>query len=53
MKKGDLLDVRYLEYTGSRLSHYLKNTGATELSERLHKYPEDSKSRMKMVEMFL
>ena len=53
LKKGDLPDVRSLEYTGSRLSHNLKNTRATELSERLHKYPEDSKSRLKLVEMFL
>ena len=53
LKKGDLPDVRSLEYTGSRLSHNLKNTRATELSERLYKYPEDSKSRLKLVEMFL
>ena len=31
----------------------MKNTRETELSERLHKYPEDSKSRLKLVEMFL
>ena len=53
LKKGDLPDVRSLEYTGSRLSHNLKNPRATELSERLHKYPEDSRSRLKLVEMFL
>ena len=27
LKKGDLPDVRSLEYTGSRLSHNLKNAG--------------------------
>ena len=27
LKKGDLPDVRSLEYTGSRLSHNLKNEG--------------------------
>ena len=36
LKKGDLPDVRSLEYTGSRLSQNLKNTRATELSERLY-----------------
>jgi len=30
----------------------LENKLATELSERLQKYPEDSKSRLKLVEMF-
>ena len=53
LKKSDIPDVRSLEYTASRLSHNLKNTNATELSDRLHKYPEDSKSRLKLVEMFL
>ena len=53
MKKGDFPDFRSLEYTRSRLWHNLKNSRATELSERLHNYPEDSKSRLKLVEMFL
>ena len=53
LKKGDLPDLRSLEYTGSRLSHNLKNKLATELSERLQKYPEDSKLRLKLVKMFL
>ena len=52
LKKGDLPHLRSLEYTVSRLSHNLKNTRATELSERLKKYPEDSKSRLKLIEMF-
>ena len=30
----------------------MENKLATELSERLQKYPEDSKSRLKLVEMF-
>ena len=42
-----------MEYTVSRLSHNLKNKLATELSERLQKYPEDSKLRLKLVKMFL
>ena len=35
LKKDDLPGVRSSEYTGSRLSHNLKNKLATELSERL------------------
>ncbi len=53
LKKGDLPSGKELEYTGSRLSQSLKNTRAKEISERLHKHPEDSKSRLKLVEMFL
>ena len=53
LKKGDLPSGKELEYTGSRLSQSLKNAQAKEISERLHKYPEDSKSRLKLVEMFL
>jgi len=53
LKKGDIPSGKELEYTGSRLSQSLKNTRAKEISERLHKHPEDSKSRLKLVEMFL
>ena len=53
LKKGDLPTGKILEFTGSRLSQSLKNTRAKEISERLHKHPEDSKSRLKLVEMFL
>ena len=52
LKKGDLPDLRSLEYSVSRLSNNLKNSRATELSERLKKFPEDLKSRLKLVEMF-
>ena len=53
LKKGDIPSGKELEYTGSRLSQSLKNTRAKEISERLHKHPDDSKSRLKLVEMFL
>jgi len=53
LKKGDIPSGKELEYTGSRLSQSLKNTRAKELSERLHKHPDDSKSRLELVEMFL
>ena len=53
LKKGDLPTGKILEFTGSRLSQSLKNTRAKEISERLHKHPEDSKSRLELVEMFL
>jgi len=52
LKKGDLPSGKELEYTGSRLSQSLKNTRAKEISERLHKHPDDSKSRLELVEMF-
>ena len=44
LKKGDIPSGKELEYTGSRLSQSLKNTRAKEISERLHKHPNDSKS---------
>ena len=53
LKKGDVVDVKQLEFTGSRLSQSLKNTRAKEVSDKLHKYPGDSKSRLDLVEMFL
>ncbi len=53
LKKGDVVDVKELEFTGSRLSQSLKNTRAKEVSEKLQKNPEDSKSRLDLVEMFL
>jgi len=53
LKKGDIPSRKELEYTGSRLSQSLKNTRAKEISERLHKHPDDSKSRLELVEMFL
>ena len=53
LKKGDIPSGKELEYTGSRLSQSLKNTRAKEISERLHKHPDDSKSRLELVEMFL
>ena len=52
-KKGVIPSGKALEFTGSRLSQSLKNTRAKEISERLHKHPEDSKSRLELVEMFL
>ena len=53
LKKGDIPSGKELEYTGSRLSQGLKNTRAKGISERLHKHPDDSKSRLELVEMFL
>ena len=53
LKKGDIPSGKELEYTGSRLSQSLKNTRAKEISERLHKHPDDSKSCLELVEMFL
>ena len=53
LKKGDIPSGKELEYTGSRLSQSLKNTRAKEISERLYKHPDDSKSRLELVEMFL
>ncbi|MBT5087424.1 MAG: hypothetical protein HOM71_08075 [Deltaproteobacteria bacterium] len=53
LKKGDIPSGKELEYTGSRLSQSLKYTRAKEISERLHKHPDDSKSRLELVEMFL
>jgi len=53
LKKGDIPSGKELEYTGNRLSQSLKNTRAKEISERLHKHPDDSKSCLEMVEMFL
>ena len=52
LKKGDIPSGKELEYTGSRLSQSLKNTRAKEISERLHKHPDDSKSGLELVEMF-
>ena len=53
LKKGDVVNVKELEFTGSRLSQSLKNTRVKEVSDKLHKYPGDSKSRLDLVEMFL
>lgn len=53
LKKGDIPSGKALEFTGSRLSQSLKNTRAREISERLHKHPDDSRSRMELIEMFL
>ena len=53
LKKGDIPNGKNLEFTGKRLSLNLKNTKAKEISERLHKHPEDSKSRIELVVMFI
>lgn len=53
LKKGDVPNGKLLEFTGCRLSQSLKNPRAKEVSEKLHKHPEDSKSRLELVEMFL
>ena len=53
LKKGDIPSGKELEYTGCRLSQGLKNIRAKGISERLHKHPDDSKSRLELVEMFL
>ncbi len=49
LKKGDVVDVKQLEFSGGRLSQSLKNTRAKEVSEKLQKFPEDSKSRLDLV----
>ena len=53
LKKGDVPNSKLLEFTGKRLSLSLKNPHIKELSERLQKKPEDSKSRLELVEIFL
>ena len=53
LKKGDVPNSKILEFTGKRLSLSLKNPHIKELSERLQKKPEDSKSRLELVEIFL
>ena len=53
LKKGDVPNSKILEFTGRRLSLSLNNPHIKELSERLQKNPEDSKSRLELVEIFL
>ncbi len=53
LKKADVPNGKQLEFTGRRLSQSLKNTHAKEVSERLHKHPEDSKARLELIAMFL
>lgn len=53
LKKGDAPNSKILEFTGKRLSLSLNNPHIKELSERLQKKPEDSKSRLELVEIFL
>ena len=53
LKKGDVPNSKLLEFTGRRLSLSLNNPHIKELSERLQKNPEDSKSRLELVEIFL
>ena len=53
LKKGDVPNSKLLEFTGRRLSQSSKNPHIKELSERLQKYPEDSKSRLELVDVFL
>jgi hypothetical protein len=53
LKKGDVPNSKILEFTGKRLSLSLNNPHIKELSERLQKNPEDSKSRLELVEIFL
>jgi hypothetical protein len=53
LKKGDIPNSKILEFTGRRLSLCLKNPHVKELSEQLQKNPEDSKSRLELVDAFL
>ena len=53
LKKGDAPNSKLLEFTGRRLSLSLNNPHIKELSEQLQKNPEDSKSRLELVEIFL
>ena len=53
LKKSDVVDTKILEFTGSRLSQRLKNIRAKEVSAKLKKHPDDSKSRLELVDMFL
>jgi len=41
------------EYTGNRISQSLRNVEAKEISKRLFKKPNDSTSRIQLVEMYL
>lgn len=53
LKKEDVPNSKLLEFTGRRLSLSLNNPHIKELSERLQKNPEDSNSRLELVEIFL
>jgi len=53
LKNGNLPRGNIFEYTGSRLSQSLTNVHAKELSVQLLKNPQDSMSRIELVEMFL
>ena len=53
LKKGDVPNSKILEFTGRRLSLSLKNPHIKELSEQLQINPEDSKSRLELIEIFL
>ena len=53
LKNGNLPRGNIFEYTGSRLSQSLSNVHAKELSVQLIKNPQDSMSRIELVEMFL
>ena len=50
LKKGDALNSKILEFTGRRLSLSLKNPQIKELSEQLQINPDDSKSRLELIE---
>jgi len=53
LRKDALLTTNILESTGNRLSQSLRNDEAKSISERLFKNPNDSTSRLKLVEMYL
>jgi len=53
LKKENIPSGNILEYSGSRLSRSLTNVHAKDLSERLFSNPQDSRSRLELIEMFL
>ena len=53
LRKVEAPNLKILEFTGRRLSLSLKNPHSKELSEQLQINPEDSKTRLELVEIFL
>jgi len=53
LSKESLPTNKFLEYTGNRLSQSLSNPEAKLISEHLFKKPNDSTSRLQLVELYL
>ena len=53
LRKESFSAINILEFSGNRLSKSLSNIEAKAISERLFKKPNDSTSRLKLIEMYL